>query len=241
MSDFMGAGVTGDGTQPPAHPSGPPEDAPSSGSPAVGPYPPLPPGAAPYPPPPDATVGYPTPTYPTPYMAPYGPPPTTTRAPWIVGIAAAVVVVIAVVVTMALVNRTDPGSNAVAAGPASASTTAVAAGADEADIRGVTEAYLDAATQGDITALKDLMCDQYRSLVGDTPGNGVGGATDGTAGGSFGQLPGDITFEVTTIEVSGTTATATVTMRFSGSDGASGSTKLPLRLIKENGSWKVCA
>jgi hypothetical protein len=108
--------------------------------------------------------------------------------------------------------------------------TVVLVGTDSNSPKTVAQDYLTAAKNGDVTKLQDLTCDRYKSSVSTSNAiNAAKGISNALA---------NVTFEVTGVEQTGdSTATALVKISY----GAVGSVTIPLAMVKERGSWTVCA
>ena len=93
----------------------------------------------------------------------------------------------------------------------------------------VAQDYLTAAKSGDMTKLQDLTCDQYKASV--TKASAV------TAAEGISDALANISFQVTGVQQTGdSTAVAQVKISYA----AAASVTVPLPMVKEHGSWKVC-
>jgi hypothetical protein len=148
----------------------------------------------------------------------YGPPLASARnrRPLIIGGIVAAVLIIAVVLTVVLVGGSSSPKS-------------------------VAQDYLAAAKQGDLTTMQGLTCDQYKASVTKAAG------LTGNNAERIGDALNNLSFEVTDVKQTGdSTAVASIKITYSGAADApiqvpSGtSVTVPLPLVKEHGSWKVC-
>jgi hypothetical protein len=107
--------------------------------------------------------------------------------------------------------------------------TVVLIGAGSSSPQTVAQDYLTAAKNGDVTKLQDLTCDQYKASV--TKASAV------TAAEGISDALANISFQVTGVQQTGdSTAVAQVKISYA----AAASVTVPLPMVKEHGSWKVC-
>jgi hypothetical protein len=107
--------------------------------------------------------------------------------------------------------------------------TVVLVGAGGGSPQSVAQDYLTAAKSGDLTKLQSLTCDQYKASV--TKASAV------TAAEGISDALANVNFQVTGVQQTGdSTAVAQVKVSY----GAAASVTIPLPMVKEHGSWKVC-
>ncbi|MBJ7290205.1 hypothetical protein [Williamsia sp.] len=203
---------------PPGTYGGPPNEQPPYGQQAFGPPSYGPPGYGP------PGQGWP----------PAGPGPKKNRGPWIAAVIVIVVVLIAGGITAAaLLAGGDSDDSSASGGPSGSSTVSTGAsprdstspdeslssGDAESEIRSAVTGYASALLTGDAEKIPSLVCAQD-----------VANMTRATSGMTGGVMSSDV--DVTDIQIAGNKATAKI---------AFGSTPgIDVRLLKEDGSWKVC-